>query len=118
MNTGILNDAHVEIDGVEMRVSTAVLRRLPHTFASCRRVGGFYYDDGLTREWVAHVPNGGPHSEIRYVYNSGRAPKVPPATASIELDIEAWLDVCHDHRVSPVLQLLDDGGVALEDTDR
>lgn len=116
MNTGILDDAHVEIDGVKMRVSAAALRYLPHTFASCRRIGGFYYDDGQTREWVAHVPNGGLHSEIRYTYAGDRSPKVPPTTADLELRIEAWLDVCHDYRRLPVLQLLDDGDVVLEDT--
>ncbi len=117
MNTGILDDTHVEIDGVEMRVSVAALRRLPHTLASCRRIGGFYYDDGLTREWVAHVPNGGPHSEIRYVYTGDQAPKVPPTTTKLEFDIEDWLDACHDNRTLPVLQLLDDGSIALDDTD-
>lgn len=34
MSTGILDDAHIEVDGVDMRVSVAALRRLPHTFAS------------------------------------------------------------------------------------
>ena len=39
----------------------------------------------------------------------------PPA--ELELDIEVWLDACHDSRTLPVLQLLDDGSIALDDTD-
>ncbi|MBS6071733.1 MAG: hypothetical protein KH937_03510 [Actinomyces urogenitalis] len=117
MQNGILDDAHVEIDGVKMRVSIEALRRLPHAFISCRRIGGFFYDDGLTREWVSHVPNGGPHSDIRYIYTGDRAPKVPPATLSVMEDVEVWLDVCHQRQVNPVLQLLDDGDVLLDETE-
>ena len=117
MKTGILDSTHVEIDGVKMRVSVEALRRLPHAFISCRRIGGFFYDDGLTREWVSHVPNGGPHSDIRYVDNGGRALKVPPPTRGVMEDVEVWLDVCHQRQVNPVLQLLDDGDVLLDETE-
>lgn len=114
MSESIPSGVYIEIDGARLRASADSLRYFPLAVRYSRRTGGFFYDDGTTSEWFAHEP-GGRNSDYRFVFDDGVGPKVHPETDFVDSEVSAWISACHDARVLPVLQLIDDGSIGLDD---